>query len=68
MTTSLPTLANIYEKEQLGRAHHISPKPWYVRPQWKELKNNHKRKKRKKKEYGVRSSLITRYWWSLQQC
>jgi len=32
MTTSLPTLANIYEKEQLGRAHHISLKPWYVRP------------------------------------
>jgi hypothetical protein len=50
MTTSLPTLANIYEKEQLERAHHISPKPWYVRPQWKELQNNHKKKKRKKKE------------------
>jgi hypothetical protein len=30
-TTSLPTLATIYEKEQLERAHHISLKPWYVR-------------------------------------
>jgi hypothetical protein len=49
-TTSLRTLANIYEKEQLERAYDISLKPWYVRPQWKELQNNHKKKKEKKKE------------------
>jgi hypothetical protein len=57
MTTSLPTLANIYEKEQRERAHRISPKPWYVRPQWKELQNNHKEKKKKKK--GVRCKKLT---------